>query len=437
MLVQCPECNNEISSEAKSCPNCGFKIKQKTNVSNVFGKKYLWIIIAAVVLSFVMIMIFVSKNKSYEKYDGEKFNFTAIYPNNFTIDSSEKRTDLEDIILTDENDAEIMIFACKNNYSGIKAVQKDIQSQNNELYKEEVSDYTYECVGKVSNEIHFCGVYIVNDDDLLFFIINYPKDKEKYYTKIRNKMAEYFKKNNMPKDDDVSKDKEKVDNVAKESDNEQEVQPSFVVEECKRMYEESEEDYIYSDIKVRNKTGKKIKYLTLTVQYLNKNKDIVNETYPQVQGPIDDKQSIAVLSTVEKSLNPYYIRVVKYNYYDATDSGLNNLYSYEDSNPQNMNMDKSDSTSDGDTKKDEEQSEEQKIAKMVIDEVTSHLKAPGTAVFSDSFDISQRKIATTTYYYVSGYVDSENGFGALLRSNFKVTVKKQSDEYEIYKVEFE
>lgn len=31
MLIQCPECNKEISNKAIACPNCGFPISEPTN----------------------------------------------------------------------------------------------------------------------------------------------------------------------------------------------------------------------------------------------------------------------------------------------------------------------------------------------------------------------------------------------------------------------
>ena len=31
MLIQCPECNKEISNKAIACPNCGFPISENTN----------------------------------------------------------------------------------------------------------------------------------------------------------------------------------------------------------------------------------------------------------------------------------------------------------------------------------------------------------------------------------------------------------------------
>lgn len=36
-LINCPECNKEISTEATACPNCGYNIKKQNrkNQSNL------------------------------------------------------------------------------------------------------------------------------------------------------------------------------------------------------------------------------------------------------------------------------------------------------------------------------------------------------------------------------------------------------------------
>lgn len=61
--------------------------------------------------------------------------------------------------------------------------------------------------------------------------------------------------------------------------------------------------------------------------------------------------------------------------------------------------------------------------------VESSLKAPGTADFSGPLgsDIT----ANGDTYKVSGYVDSENGFGANLRSNFTCTVRDTGDNWDL------
>ena len=62
-LIKCPECNNQISDQADSCPKCGYELKaKKVNDSKTSGAvtskinfKYLaiiLIIVAAVLLFF-------------------------------------------------------------------------------------------------------------------------------------------------------------------------------------------------------------------------------------------------------------------------------------------------------------------------------------------------------------------------------------------------
>lgn len=41
-LIKCPECNNEISSKAKSCPKCGWKASK--------AKWWLWLTLGAIVI---------------------------------------------------------------------------------------------------------------------------------------------------------------------------------------------------------------------------------------------------------------------------------------------------------------------------------------------------------------------------------------------------
>jgi len=61
---------------------------------------------------------------------------------------------------------------------------------------------------------------------------------------------------------------------------------------------------------------------------------------------------------------------------------------------------------------------------MVQDYVSSALKAPSTAKFPPSFDEGVH-ISETGYqtYECRGYVDSQNSFGAMMRTNFTCTVR--------------
>ncbi|NME95379.1 hypothetical protein HF847_05145 [Clostridium cochlearium] len=64
--------------------------------------------------------------------------------------------------------------------------------------------------------------------------------------------------------------------------------------------------------------------------------------------------------------------------------------------------------------------------------VKENLKAPSTAKFPWSFNEYNIKESTSenkdmTIYYVSGYVDAENSFGAKIRSNFIVEMECTKD----------
>ena len=50
-LVKCKECDKEVSSEASSCPHCGFK-KKKTGCLGVIGYLFLGLILIAIIGKF-------------------------------------------------------------------------------------------------------------------------------------------------------------------------------------------------------------------------------------------------------------------------------------------------------------------------------------------------------------------------------------------------
>lgn len=55
MLIKCPECNSEVSDKAKSCPNCGYKLKKTDTVAMI-----LMIVVGVVVVSVVSILAFIN-----------------------------------------------------------------------------------------------------------------------------------------------------------------------------------------------------------------------------------------------------------------------------------------------------------------------------------------------------------------------------------------
>ncbi|MDU0354495.1 hypothetical protein RS130_11605 [Paraglaciecola aquimarina] len=77
-----------------------------------------------------------------------------------------------------------------------------------------------------------------------------------------------------------------------------------------------------------------------------------------------------------------------------------------------------------------------------VDTVRSRLKAPATAIFSSmSESYINQKIKTypndgvlRASWTVSGVVDSQNSFGALIRSDFSCTFKQWKKEIKLEKV---
>ena len=63
---------------------------------------------------------------------------------------------------------------------------------------------------------------------------------------------------------------------------------------------------------------------------------------------------------------------------------------------------------------------------FIVDKLTS----PGSAKFED-FNDDAVKVLSPGVYGVSGYVDSQNGFGALLRSGWAIRMHKTGNTYQV------
>ena len=75
---------------------------------------------------------------------------------------------------------------------------------------------------------------------------------------------------------------------------------------------------------------------------------------------------------------------------------------------------------------------------MMKDFVKEKLKSPSTAVFpSDSYKLHVKPLPNQTYE-ISSYVDSQNSFGALIRTKFHGRVRKvSSSKWALISLEFE
>lgn len=64
-LMNCPECNKEISDTVKTCPNCGYKIKKTKHIFSLLNNTIIFIfcIILNIIVSIIGILLF-NKGKS-------------------------------------------------------------------------------------------------------------------------------------------------------------------------------------------------------------------------------------------------------------------------------------------------------------------------------------------------------------------------------------
>lgn len=70
------------------------------------------------------------------------------------------------------------------------------------------------------------------------------------------------------------------------------------------------------------------------------------------------------------------------------------------------------------------------LCNAAISDIKSYLKAPATAQFPEANDSSAWDISwDDDYFYVSSYVDSQNSFGALVRTQFTATYTWDGGEY--------
>ena len=64
-LINCPECNKEISSEAKSCPQCGYELKSIKNKPKWYDRK--GIVVLLLIFFFPIGVYGLIKNNTYKK----------------------------------------------------------------------------------------------------------------------------------------------------------------------------------------------------------------------------------------------------------------------------------------------------------------------------------------------------------------------------------
>lgn len=94
-LTKCPECGQEISDTAKSCPHCGYKIKKVTNLKQFDKKKIMMPIILVVLVSIIVIFFSVFSGDKVIRNArwGESLNSIAKREQSNTAESNLSVTD--------------------------------------------------------------------------------------------------------------------------------------------------------------------------------------------------------------------------------------------------------------------------------------------------------------------------------------------------------
>jgi hypothetical protein len=77
------------------------------------------------------------------------------------------------------------------------------------------------------------------------------------------------------------------------------------------------------------------------------------------------------------------------------------------------------------------------VVMVVKPYVTNHLKAPVTAQFPDDHDMYSQVSKTSYGYRISSYVDSQNGFGALIRTYYTCEVGPVGDQLRVTDLKFD
>ena len=64
-LMNCPECNKEISDTVRTCPNCGYKIKRQNHFFSLLNNSIIFIfcIIVNIIIGIIGFQLF-NKGKS-------------------------------------------------------------------------------------------------------------------------------------------------------------------------------------------------------------------------------------------------------------------------------------------------------------------------------------------------------------------------------------
>lgn len=480
-LIKCPECGKEISDTCDVCIHCGYKLKNKKEslIKWKLNKKVSIAIIAIIIIIIVASIIFF--NKYQYKRDGfvgldkkvtlemqpEDLDSLKIYGKLAAKDYDSLYT-YDDIKLFEKYTGDMNISLDNNDYSKIdslyftfaghpnsKDIIKDITAKIGEpVHKDNYNDQRYDkayILWKLDKKHYLAYVYTFKDETAELRCGYFDLKKQKELKKCEA---------NLKQNKTLKKEYDKINARVDFTD----LSMEDLKKKYKIKYDDSSENY--SSFKERATLFGHKGYFKYYVENPNADSydsDFIGQIcFEEFQfdklTKKDEKEIISQLKLMlGKGIKDTYTVSSWYDSYSGCTAGRlgdNTLYLRFSRNFQycfiNPEFNSTDSTkkilANGDCDEDMFKFENEEGYKRVTnistintcwklaqEEILSQLKSPSSAQFGSSAPASS-DVKVTRYndeYYVESWVDAENSFGATIRSNFEVTLKKVGKSFEV------
>lgn len=140
-LIECPECNKQVSETAKTCPHCGYKLNAK--IVKHRNKVVTWSIVSALIITLVIgLSLYISNERA------EAIKAQAAF-NDFLQESSKPQSYHDCyIVISGQHHSWELIDDSKENAMGVKFTilndqQNNVPFEKSEIYKNWNSYFRY------------------------------------------------------------------------------------------------------------------------------------------------------------------------------------------------------------------------------------------------------------------------------------------------------
>lgn len=479
-LIKCPECGKEISDTCDVCIHCGYKLqtKKKSSLKWKWDKKISIVIIAIIIIGIVASIIFF--NKYQYKRDGfvgldkkltlemqpDELDSLKIYGKLAAKDYDSLYT-YENIKLFEKYTGDMNISLENNDYSKInslyftfaghpnsKDIIKGITAKVGEpVHKDNYNDQRYDkayILWKLDKKHYLSYVYTFKDEtaelrcgyfdikqqeELKKCEVNLKKDKtlKKEYDKINARV----KFTDLSMEDLKKKFKIKYDNSAENYSSFKERATLFGHKGYFKYYVKNPNEDDYDSDFIGQICFEEFRFDKLTKK---DEKEIISQLKRMYGKGIKDTYTVRSWydsysrCTAEKIGDEFYLRFSRnFQYcfinpkFNSTDS-TKKILAYGDCNEKMFKFEKEEGY-----KRVTNISTIDTCWKLAQEEILSQLKSPSSAQFGSAAPASS-DVRVTRYndeYYVESWVDAENSFGATIRTNFEVTLRKNGRSFEV------